>query len=241
MRIAITGASGNVASYLIKKLKNNDLLLIDEKTDIKKIKKFNPDILYHLARTSNPYTSSLDKAKDIKDNLITSVNFIDQLGSKCKIIFPSSIEVYGDKRLATEKSLPDPQSPYAINKLAIEYFIKNSGMKYVILRVSSAYGDDLKTGVVNSLKNDKSIYINKGCYKDYIHIDDMISALLQAIKWKDGIYNIGSGNSYSVEELAVILNVNPEFIISKKKPTSTTISISKALKTGWKPKYKEIK
>ena len=237
MRIAITGASGNIASYLIQKLKNNDVLLIDRKTDIEKIKKFNPDILYHLARTSNPYTSSLDKVKDIEDNLITSVNFIDQLSSKCKIIFPSSIEVYGNKLLATEKSLPNPQSPYAINKLATEYYIKNSGMKYVILRVGSVYGDNLKNGMVHTLKNDKSIYISKDCYKDYIHIDDMISALLKAVKWEDGIYNIGSGHNYSIEELAVILDVNPRFIISKNKPISTTISISKALKVGWKPEY----
>ena len=84
--------------------------------------------------------------------------------------------------------------------------------------------------------------------RDYLYIKDLASAIKKALFYsgKFYIFNIGSGNSYSVEEVISILqnihDTNLE-IISKNQTrkmelNETTANINLAKKElGWEPSY----
>lgn len=240
MKILITGSEGYIASHLIKKLESlsHELLLIDRNIDVnsdkflKLAKDFKPDILYHLARSSTPKSSFENIEQDIKDTVIGTMNVL-KVG--CKVVFPSSSVVYGEKTLATEEDLPSPQSPYAINKLIAEHYIKISRLPYVILRISSVYGRGVLHGAIWALQKGKEI--NSNCVRDFIHVDDVVEAMIQAQGWKSDIYNIGSGESHYIDEVAKALGIIPKFKKkSLKEPKVISLWITRAMKEGWEPR-----
>ncbi len=140
-RIIITGGSGFIGTNLLKSLIKNgytDLLVIDKKrplikrvcfvkgsfSNIKLLKNTlrNNDIIIHLACTSIPATSELNKEKDIKENIIGTLRLLEVCQEKNikKFIFISSGgTVYGEiKKPAKENDVPKPINAHGIMKLS---------------------------------------------------------------------------------------------------------------------------
>merc|ERR1712167_426565 len=71
-------------------------------------------------------------------------NILSAIPSKCKIIFPSTHVLYEGlketKKNINEDEEPSPILVYSSSKVQNEQDIKNSGKKYVILRMGSVYG-----------------------------------------------------------------------------------------------------
>ncbi len=107
------------------------------------------DIVHHLAGITDVARTS--KEQNIqKDNKINQVacdgteNIISAIPDYCKIVFPSTHVVYeGIQSIRKDLSEAEPISPtlvYSTGKAKNEEQIKNSGKKYVILRLGSVYG-----------------------------------------------------------------------------------------------------
>tara|TARA_Y100000310_G_scaffold156218_1_gene155647 strand:- start:11 stop:2560 length:2550 start_codon:yes stop_codon:yes gene_type:complete len=107
------------------------------------------DIVHHLAGLTDVARTS--KEQNIqKDNKINQVacegteNIISAIPDYCKIIFPSTHVVYegiqGSRRDLSEDEPTFPALVYSTGKVKNEEQIKNSGKKYVILRLGSVYG-----------------------------------------------------------------------------------------------------
>jgi nucleoside-diphosphate-sugar epimerase/dTDP-4-dehydrorhamnose 3,5-epimerase-like enzyme/SAM-dependent methyltransferase len=124
---------------------------------------YDADVVIHLAGiTDVAYVNT--QSDEAKDNQIKKVaidgtrNILNSISNNCKIIFPSTHVVYeGFKDTVldiTENIEPCPVLTYSSAKVESEIDIKNSGKKYVILRLASVYGysgDTMRTGIMPNL------------------------------------------------------------------------------------------
>ena len=132
-----------------------------DKILVKKLFK-DADIVHHLAGITDVPRVKSD-ASEIQDKKIHEVgekgtqNILDAINNKCKIIFPSTHVVYeGIKDVKIdiqEEEQTKPVLSYAVSKDINEKQLKNSGKKYVILRLGSVYGYSSGTMRVDIMPN----------------------------------------------------------------------------------------
>jgi len=100
------------------------------------------DMIYHLAAILPP-ASEEDRDRTFRINVQGTQTLIDvckALGKRPKIIFASSVSVYGDT--STEEGLIGPDHPvkpndwYAESKIRAEHLLMNSGLPCLNLRIS---------------------------------------------------------------------------------------------------------
>ncbi len=150
-------------------------------------------------------------------------------------IFSSTAAVYGDPpgRLASEDTPCAPINPYGRSKLMTEWMLQDAGnasaMRYVILRYFNVAGCD-SAGRIGQDTPDATHLIKVACQhatgqrphlnlygtdyatpdgtciRDYIHVEDLAGAHLQALSYLRGnneslVANCGYGHGYSVREV----------------------------------------
>ena len=263
--ILITGATGFIGKHLIKKIpnynmavdqngKNIDLRIREEVLKIKKV-----DIVIHLAGKI-PSEKNYSKNVFFEHNFLGTLNILEYCVKKKvkKIIFVSSY-VYGNpkKNPINEKYEVKPHNTYAKSKVLSEEICKIYAKKYkieiIILRPFNIFGNlqkdnSLISNIIKSIKNNSHItIINKNNKRDYLFIDDLIDAIIKLIdyKCKFEIFNIGSGKSYSFENIVQLfekenkMKIKRKYKISKKnnipKIQADITKIKKEIK--WNPKY----
>jgi len=185
------------------------------------------DVLLHLASTTTPAMAYGRSAFDVESNLIGTLHLLEESlrHGVNRVIFPSSGgTVYGkvERTPITEKHPTRPISSHGIIKLAIENYIQmlshEKGLKYTILRIANPYGPrqrpDASQGAVavftgKIMRNEKvELWGNGTVVRDFIYIDDLVSAVLSAIHAKESvnqILNIGSGDGVSVLKLLSLI------------------------------------
>ncbi|WBM72086.1 NAD-dependent epimerase/dehydratase family protein [Buttiauxella sp. WJP83] len=184
------------------------------------------DCVIYLVSTLLPQPSNVNVVRDVNENLLPVISLLECIkeSSTCnKIIFASSGgTIYGaHSEPVNEVSYLDPKCSYGIMKLTVEKYLKLYSSLYdiqtVSLRLSNPYGigQDLNkpqgaVGIfLNNILNDKNITIwgDGSVIRDYIHVDDVASAFMSAIKYEgeSDIFNIGSGIGTSLNELLTIL------------------------------------
>ncbi|MEK6886805.1 MAG: SDR family NAD(P)-dependent oxidoreductase [Nanoarchaeota archaeon] len=194
------------------------------------------DYIFHLAAVCINYSVKFPK-KSIEINLIGSENvFRAALKHKVKrVIFSSSASVYGDPKILPMKENGElnPITPYCLAKLASEQLLKfygRSGLKYNILRYFNVYGigqkaDAYYTSVISLfikriLSSQAPVIDGEGKQSmDFVNVKDIVQANVLAMnsKTENEIYNVGTGISTTIADLADILikslkvNVKPEF------------------------------
>lgn len=179
-----------------------------------------------------------------------------------KVVYASSCAVYGDTCTLPikEDTLSNPQSPYAVTKLAGEYycqvFHQVYGLPTVCLRYFNVYGPKQEPNseysaviprFIQRVLDDKPpLILGDGEQtRDFTFITDVVEAnILVAESQATGIFNIGSGQRISITRLAELIiglagnNVKP--IHEEPRPGDIKHSladISKAGSFGYKPKY----
>ena len=176
------------------------------------------DLVIHLAAKIDVAESALHPEIVENTNVNGTVNVL-----KCciknnikKIIFASSAAVYGDSDIVvTENTKTNPLSPYGTSKLLAENQIKEmakNNLEYVILRLFNIYGkrqNKQYAGVITkfaeSISKEKPlvIYGDGKQTRDFVSINDVIDAFDGAMKVNSsGTFNIASGKSISIKELA---------------------------------------
>jgi UDP-glucose 4-epimerase len=180
-----------------------------------------------------------------------------------KFVFISSCAVYGDpeSKPVTEKTKTSPISPYAESKLIAERYClsynQSNQLKTVVLRFFNVYGPrqsmNAYSGVItifiNKVKQKQPliIYGDGSQTRDFVNVRDIVDAILVAMKNQKAegeIFNIGSGKSTSINELAKTVlelgNVDLEIKYEKHRAGDIEHSladITKAKKLlGYEPK-----
>lgn len=262
MSILITGANGFIGKNLkiFLRKKNIKFNLVGKKFgDLSLKKSWNKipkaKVLIHLA-SPTVVDKSINKPERYINNVLkinsNAVNYC--IKNNAKLIFPSSV-VYGmqKKKILTEKTKPKPNNPYIKAKFLTEKLIKKKSTKnnfcYTILRIFNVYGkyqkkDFIIPYLISGLKKNISLK-NTGSSRDFIYIDDVLSAFTKAIKYKKNItLNIGSGKSYKVIDLIKLINhisykkvqFKSKEIYFNHEAISVKSNISKAKKhLNWRP------
>ena len=263
--ILITGATGFIGKHLVKKIPNYNIAVDQNgknidlriRKEVLKIKR--SDIVIHLAGKI-PSEKNYSKNIFFEHNFLGTLNILEYCIKKKvkKIIFVSSY-VYGnpEKNPISEKHQIKPHNTYTKSKVLCEELCKIYAEKYkieiIILRPFNIFGNlqkdnSLISNIIKSIKNNSHItIINKNNKRDYLFIDDLIDAIIKLIdyKCKFEIFNIGSGKSYSFENVVQLFEKENKKKIKRKYKTSKKNSIPKIQadiskikkEIKWNPKY----
>ena len=240
-------------SHIRKKIK----LIKTNINKINKIKKIKGSIfaLIHLAAKAEILISKEDENKYYDDNVnsvMQILNFSDRKKIK-KIIFASSASVYGDtKNLKIKEDFKlNPGHFYAFTKYIAEKMITSycniNSTKYTIMRFFNIYGPG-STAVIGRFiaqkiqKKKLTIYGNGNQKRDFLYVKDLCEAIYLSLKKKiseNKIYNLGSGNATSINEIKNIIS-KKNFINLTKRNDDIEVSISNNKKIkrelNWKNK-----
>ena len=142
-----------------------------------------------------------------------------------RVVFISSGTVYGDqtKQPLNENVQPYPHSPYAVSKLAAEYYVRTIGdlwgIETVSLRVFNAYGPGqhlppshppvIPNFLRQAIRGGTLVMHGDGSQtRDYVFVDDVVSTMIAAATAPSIdklIINIGSGRETSINELVQLV------------------------------------
>jgi len=132
-----------------------------------------------------------------------------------RIIYISSAVVYGDEAGTprSEASPTNPRGPYALAKMTVEQEAMRE-QRCTTVRLANVYGSGM--AMTNVLSDMLAQVPRPGPVelrdlapvRDYIHVTDVARAVTALVENpQPGLFNIGTGRGYSVEQLARIVNV----------------------------------
>lgn len=237
----ITGSQGFVGHYLRQELENNgyevtgldlqagegvaaaDLLNAEQVRKI--VAQVNPDAVFHLAGQASVAKSWSIPQKTVEINVIAAINLMEAVraaNSECRMVMVGSSDQYGDLGAAgskvTEELATNPQTPYAVSKMAQEemarVYVRAYGMNICMTRSFNHGGagqrkgfliPDFASGIV-AVERGEARCLRVGnltARRDFTHVRDIVRAYrLIAEKGHSGeVYNVGSGNTYSAQEI----------------------------------------
>lgn len=290
MKILITGGAGFIGSHLAARLiyEGHKVTIIDDLSSGYKenivpgcefiqgdlsngeiFQKFdsNIDKVFHFASHVGQELSFENPVRDLEVNSLATARLIDWAlrNNKPKIIFASSMNVYGDPKnplISVDENCPvSPPSPYAVGKLSSESLLtiyENLGLESVSLRFFNIYGPrqdflNLKQGMVSIYMSyvlkDLPIEVRGSLdrFRDFVYVDDVVDAcILASGKGISGVYNVSTGKKTTVREL-----ISQILFCFEKKPENYQIieqpptirdqfglfgNSNKLQGIGWKPK-----
>lgn len=279
MNIVLTGSSGFVGSYLSRKLHSleHNIIKLDisegvditDWTTVKNLPKF--DTCVHLAAKLFVPESYIDARMFYHVNVIGTLNMLELCKiHNAKMIFTSSY-VYGKPNYLPidEKHKLSAFNPYAHSKIVGEQLCENYtkffGTPIIIFRPFNVYGyGQSKNFLVPEVLEKSTIsevieLLDASPKRDMVYVEDLVDAYICAIESniKNEIFNIGSGLSYSVEQIVQLvfknLANNNSVLFSNKERVNEVddviADISKVKRLlNWQPKtviedgiYKTVK
>lgn len=241
--ILIAGSSGIIGSFLFNELNtNNNFNVIGIGAEELKSNKYHqidltnlgntykgleniskPDVLIFLVALAHEKGKNKELPSFRLINFSTLVNLLEVLKQQNKlpkkIIFSSTISVYGEKydtSLYTEDSEKTPKSPYAVTKLEAEEFLnKNFNSNSWILRFAPVYSSSFKLNIDRRTRIQNKYYsIGEGKNKLSLLSIKNILLVIEAIienKVPEGIYNVSDEKEYTFEYLLKIQNAKAIF------------------------------
>lgn len=197
----------------------NDISLVNSLFETEKF-----DYVFHLAAYAAEGLSHFIKRFNYNNNLIGSINLINasiNAGVKC-FVFTSSIAVYGasPELPMTEETLPHPEDPYGIAKLAVEHELRVCkemfDLDYIVFRPHNVYGERQNIG--DKYRNVVGIFMNQALQdlpmtifgdgeqkRAFSYISDVapiIACSVENPETYNQIFNVGAETPYTVNELA---------------------------------------
>jgi len=289
MNILLTGGAGFIGSNIADAYSSmgHEVIIIDNlKTGHKKnlsgkckfinadifndnldelLRNYKIDIINHHAANIDLRKSVSDPLYDARTNIYGSLNLLEFAKKRNikKIIYASTGgSVYGEQQYypADEKHPLNPQTPYAISKLAVEYYLhfykRFYGIDYNILRYSNVYGERQgltgEAGVISIfikkfLSGDQPLIFGDGSNtRDFVYVKDVSEANIKALDFNGSLtLNISSGKETSInnvcEKIKFILNSdrNKQHADPIEGEQSRSVLSNSAAKKilGWEPSF----
>lgn len=231
---------------------------------ISTIADISPRYIFHFATYgAYPQETDFDRMMDVNVKGTMHVLEAAKIAHTKLIINTGSSSEYGTKDAAMkETDAPQPVNDYGVTKAAASLYCqkeaKQNGLAVITFRLFSVYGPyEEKQRLVPSLVlgalDHKPIDLSSpGNVRDYVYLDDVISAYIQAIQTDHelgAIYNIGTGKEHTtkdVGELVIALTHSTSRLLwgvikkqtRQMEPKHWSADITKAKKAfGWQPGY----
>lgn len=197
-------------------------------------------------------------------------------------VFSSTAAVYGrpDTGLASEDTPVAPINPYGTSKLMTEWVLRDvaavSALRFITLRYFNVAGSD-PGGRIGQCTPKATLLTKVACeaavgrrghvsifgtdydtpdgtgIRDYIHVEDLATAHVQALKYlRDGgasaVLNCGYGHGYSVRDvLAAVQRVSGQPLVIREEPrragdTAKLVAVAERIHQvlGWRPQYDDL-
>ena len=229
MNILLTGSEGFIGSNLKQHIENKidaNILSIDLKfgDDLQTCElPDNIDLVIHLAGLSGVRQSLNNPTEYWKQNVIVSQRIFD---------------TYKDSRImyASSSTAKEPwRNPYAFSKFSLEQLApeKSLGMRF-----TTTYGPNARQQMlIPSIIRNEVPYINIDHSRDFIHVDDLCSAVVMLIdKNEYGVIDIGTGISNKLTDIMEECKMTYQGVIgSEIERKDNKADISNLTKYGWKP------
>jgi UDP-glucose 4-epimerase len=221
------------------------------------------DLIIHTISTTNPKTSESDPLYNLNSNLVPLVQLLEIIKnnpSKKLVFFSSGGGVYGKSTYPNiEENHPkNPSTSYGLVKSLMEEYIihyhRNFDLPFLILRPSNPYGPKTRSigeqGIISTLihktlqNQEIQIWANPENVRDYIFIDDCVSAVFKLIESNaEGIFNISSGIGLSLNEIISVVQelfsyeLKLSFVTNSAKEESVNVLDNRKIieQTGWRP------
>ena len=245
MRVLITGVAGLIGSRLANHLisKGIEVFGLDDlsggyrenvnkkvfffKGDCKAdlgylFNNYKIDVVAHCAAYAAEGLSPFIRKFNYENNLIATCNIVNNcITHECKLLFFSSMAVYGDGIAPfREDDIPTPMDPYANAKLSCERDIQiageQHGLDWRIIRPHSVYGEG--QNIWDKYRNVLGIWMNQHLNglpltifglgeqkRAFSYIDDMLEPIFKSFTVSNEIINLGSYSPVTILKAAETL------------------------------------
>ena len=185
------------------------------------------DYVLHQAALASVPRSIADPVESNRVNVEGTLKVLDAARA-CgvrRVVYASSSSLYGDAPMLpkTEQMIPAPMSPYAVSKLAGEYYCSvyndTFGLETVSLRYfnvfgprqdpSSQYAAVIPIFISCLMRGERPTVFGDGEQsRDFTFVDDVVEANLLAARAEGAagvVCNVGCGDSHTLNELLALL------------------------------------
>ena len=183
------------------------------------------DVIFNVSGSSGAVDSNQNAFGSLQTNSpwqLALLNACSAEPRRVHVVFASTRLVYGKPRFipVAEDHPLSPESMYAAHKLCTEHYHQiyalQGAITYTICRISNPYGVDdhgleKNYGILNKLiqsairRQPITVFGDGRQVRDYIHINDLVRALLLCGEHQDAVnqvFNVGSGHGTSILEAA---------------------------------------
>lgn len=222
----------------------------------------NCDAVIHLAAIVSVEESARDPERVFLVNTLGTLYLLEasRRHDVERFVYASSAAVYGDPLYTPirEDHPCRPKSIYGSSKLAgeslVHSYYETYGLSTISLRYFNVYGPRMRAGDYASvvykffektLRNKPPVIYGDGLQtRDFIYVGDVAEANIKALLTKTtGVYNIGTGESISIKELAEkiigITRARVKPVHAPPRPGDIRHSVADITlakkKLGWKP------
>lgn len=265
MRILVTGGAGFVGSNLVERLVQLDHVVISVdnystgrtqnhvegcdyiQDDIATMKTFpQVDVVFHLAAVARIGPSFLDPLGYFKSNAWGTINLVEWCSKNATpIIYAGSSSKYSGKF----------KNPYTFSKEigqeVIQLYAQHFALKFTTAVFFNVYGPkqllkgEYKTLIgnwIHCLEMDQEciIFGDGEQRRDFTHVQDVVDGLVAILDQQAYGYefNFGSGQNYSVNEVAAMFGISPRYEPGLPGEARITLNQDKTAYNvlGWEPK-----
>lgn len=242
------------------------------------VRQAQPEAILHFAAFALVGESMTHPGKYFHNNVANGLKLLEaaRLAGVRKFVFSSTCATYGPPdRLPMTEDLPQrPINPYGESKLMFEQMLRwyhqIHGLEFVAFRYFNAAGASRRFGEHHRIEthlipNVLKVPLGQAphclifgtdyptpdgtCIRDYIHIVDLAQAHILALApGKQGFYNLGNGDGYSVRQVIQTCEaVTGRKILAMEKPRrpgdppKLVASAQRAIQDlGWKPQFPRL-
>lgn len=207
------------------------------------------ECVFHLAALTSVQESLDHPERYTKVNVMGTANVLEacKIAGVKKVVFSSTSAIYGNTQIfpTSETQSPDPISAYALSKLVGEtyakYYSETTDVTTTCLRYFNVFGE--RTNPKSSYRSVIPIFLEQFAggkpltitndgrqLRDFIYVKDVALANLKAMNHtkRFNIINIGSGKTWSVNQIADMISQRRENIGFRLEPKVSLANVDRA-------------
>jgi UDP-glucose 4-epimerase len=215
-------------------------------------------VVFHLAALADIIPSVKSPERYHNTNVTGTLKVLEaaRRSHAQKFVYAASSSCYGlqGRFPINEKYSCTPMYPYALTKYVGEQYVKHWGLVYKIPtvslrlfnvygprhRTSGSYGAVFGTWLAQMANGHPITIVGDGAQsRDFVYVKDVAKAFLAAAEAGGGVYNVGSGETFTISELADLLGAKDRVYIPRRpgEPDCTWAKIGMARRfLNWKPR-----
>lgn len=221
-----------------------------------------PTHIFHLAGQAFVPESFVNPHRTFEVNTLGSLNILEavrQLGIKTNIHMAGTSEEYGDslygEGVTTELTTPNPLSPYAISKLAMDHlarlYSQSYGLHVVVTRAFNHAGPGRGEMYAESAWAKQIVEVELGrrevvehgnleSVRNYTDVRDIVKAYTLAIDLPPGTYNVCSDQNVTMQSILNMLVRGANCRVKTQVSQALYRPVDFSFKTPSCDKFKEL-